>query len=59
MNTYNDLHILQYNTHKSRNQVMASLLRDPRVLQYDILAIQEPWLNPYQSTTHHLAKDHF
>jgi exonuclease III len=38
---------------------MATLLRDPRVKEYDILAIQEPWRNPFQDTTHHPAKDSF
>ena len=36
------LRILQYNVRKSRDTVMATLLRDPRVMDYDILAIQEP-----------------
>jgi hypothetical protein len=39
--------------------VMATLLRDPRVAKYDILAVQEPWRNPFISTTHHPAKDIF
>lgn len=38
---------------------MATLLRDPRVTEYEILAIQEPWRNPFTSTTRHPAKDHF
>ncbi|GKT52007.1 uncharacterized protein ColSpa_12188 [Colletotrichum spaethianum] len=38
---------------------MATLLRDPRIDDYDILAIQEPWINPYNATTHHPAKDRF
>ncbi|KAJ6032769.1 hypothetical protein N7540_003501 [Penicillium herquei] len=37
--------------------VMAQFLRDPDVLQADVIAIQEPWKNPYQNTTHHPAKD--
>lgn len=35
---------------------MASMLRDPRIHKYDILAIQEPWRNPFVATTHHPAK---
>lgn len=31
---------------------MATLLRDPRIQEYDILAFQEPWRNPFISTTH-------
>ncbi|KAF5669922.1 reverse transcriptase [Fusarium denticulatum] len=38
---------------------MATLLRDPDIGQYDILAIQEPWKNPFDKTTHHPAKDQF
>jgi hypothetical protein len=44
--------VLQYNVMKSRDVVMATLLRDPRIQEYDILAIQEPWRNPFISTTH-------
>ena len=38
------LRILQYNV-QQKADTMAALLRDPRVLGYDIIAIQEPWLN--------------
>ncbi|KAI7698384.1 hypothetical protein KC353_g17003 [Hortaea werneckii] len=38
---------------------MATLLRDSSVMEYDILAIQEPWRNPFLSTIHHPAKDRF
>jgi hypothetical protein len=51
--------ILQYNIRKSRDIVIASLLRDKRVIAFDILAIQEPWRNPYTETTHHPAKEAF
>jgi ribonuclease HI len=37
---------------KSRDVVMATLLRDPRIQEYDVLALQEPWRNPFISTTH-------
>jgi hypothetical protein len=36
---------------------MATLMRDTRTAEYDIIAIQEPWKNPYINTTHHPAKD--
>jgi hypothetical protein len=39
--------------------VIASLLRDPGIDDFDIIAIQEPWKNPYTATTHHPAKDRF
>jgi hypothetical protein len=32
---------------------MAPLLRDPKITGYTVIAIQEPWLNPYQNTTHY------
>jgi exonuclease III len=59
MNQHTTLSILQYNVRKSRDIVMATLLRDPRIHEYDILAVQEPWRNPYTATTHHPAKDVF
>lgn len=54
-----DLKILQYNVHKSKDIVMASLLRDPGIKIYDILAIQEPWQNNFTPTTYHPLKDTF
>ena len=59
MNQTNTLSILQYNVRKSKDTVMASMLRDPRAVAMDILAIQEPWRNPFMATTHHPAKDIF
>lgn len=59
MNRKNKLNILRYNVRKSRDTVMATLLRDERIREYDILAIQEPWRNPFASTTHHPAKENF
>lgn len=53
------LRILQYNVQKSREVVLASLFRDPGVLKYDILAIQEPWRNPFIDTSYHPLKEHF
>lgn len=48
--------ILQYNTHKSKDEVMATFLRDPEVLKASIIAIQEPWKNEYDDTTHQPAR---
>ena len=39
----NFLFILQYNIRKQKNTTMVSLLEDPRVREFDLLAIQEPW----------------
>lgn len=52
------LRILQYNTQKSR-EVMADAFSRHDIYDYDILAIQEPYRNPYHNTTYHPAKDHF
>jgi hypothetical protein len=43
------LALLQYNVNKSRDKVMIGLFQDPRLVGYDILAIQEPWRNSYNS----------
>lgn len=42
MNEHTTLSILQYNVHKSKDMVMATMLRDQQIHKYDILAIQEP-----------------
>jgi exonuclease III len=43
------LRILQYNVNKSRNKVLAALLEDQRLKTYDVIAVQEPWRNPFDS----------
>src|SRR3954447_2714719 len=43
------LRILQYNVNKSRNKVLAALLEDQRLKMYDVIAVQEPWRNPFDS----------
>ena len=53
------MRILQYNVQKSRDVVLASMFRNRRILEYDILAIQEPWRNPFIDTTYHPLKEHF
>ncbi|PYH94518.1 hypothetical protein BO71DRAFT_325213, partial [Aspergillus ellipticus CBS 707.79] len=44
-----------YNTNQSKDKVMAQFLRDPTVLETDLIFVQEPWKNPYQDITHHPA----
>ena len=58
--SYNErtLKILQYNTQKSRD-VMAEAFHRHEIHDYDILAIQEPYRNPFQHTTHHPVKGRF
>ena len=51
----NTLTILQYNVRKSRDTVMATLLRDPRIKDLDIIAIQEPWRNSFSETPKRLG----
>ena len=53
------MHILQYNVQKSRDVVLASLFRDPRTADCDIIAVQEPWRNPFIATSYHPLKDTF
>ncbi|EDN04466.1 predicted protein [Histoplasma mississippiense (nom. inval.)] len=47
-----DLEMTQ-NDEKSKNKVMASLLRDERIKEFDVIAIQEPWRNYFTNTTHY------
>jgi hypothetical protein len=56
---HQELRILQYNVQKSRDVVLASLFQDPRILEYDVLAIQEPWRNPFIATSYNPLKAHF
>lgn len=53
------LSILQYNVMKSVNQVMAPLFANPALLKFDIIALQEPWRNPYSYTTYHPLKNYY
>ena len=45
------LRILQYNVQKSKNKVIVPLLDGPQE-PYNIIAVQEPWLNPLVATTY-------
>ena len=42
--------IIQYNAQKSKLRVMAPLIHSTS--QYDVIAIQEPRLNPYMQATY-------
>ena len=35
------LFIIQYNAHRSKNNVMIAFLRDSKMLKYDIIVLQE------------------
>jgi hypothetical protein len=53
------LRIIQYNVQKSY-PVMNTLLKDPRVLDYTVICIQEPWLNGRNSKqTHNPTQGNF
>lgn len=52
MNSGLTLRILQYNVRKTKNIVMAPLFKDPGILGYDVIAIQEPWMNPFEYNSH-------
>jgi hypothetical protein len=44
--------LLQYNVQKSKDKVTATLLTDPSIYVFDIIALQEPWQNPFQNSTY-------
>ena len=46
------LFIIQYNAHRSKDNVMTVFLIDLKMLKYDIIALQKSWRNNYQVTTH-------
>ena len=49
------LHILQHNMRKSYDTA-AITLREESALAHDIIAVQEPWSNPFQATSHNPQK---
>jgi hypothetical protein len=54
------LSILQYNVHKFKNIMMTSFSSDSMIKKFDIIIVQESWINAYTNTTHHFLKDnHF
>lgn len=56
---HRELRILQYNVPKSRDIVLASLFSNPKITEYDIIAIQEPWRNRFINTSYHPLKGYF
>lgn len=50
-----ELKLLQYNVQKSKDKVMAPFFEDQEVQSYDIIAIQEPWQNPFINSTYNSA----
>src|SRR5271168_4181134 len=54
-----ELCILQYNVQKSKDKVMVPLFEDPRIRDFDIIAVQEPWQNPFYISTYLLSQSSF
>lgn len=59
MSSQPTLSILQYNTRKSKEQVMMPLFDNPPTFSYDVIAVQEPWKNSEFRTTYHPHKNQF
>src|ERR1700754_525225 len=55
----NRLRILQYNVNHGKELTQAPLLRDTNVQDFDILAIQEPWRNPFVTTSYNYSQSEF
>jgi hypothetical protein len=53
------LKIWQYNVHTTKGLVMASLLSDPGISEFSVLAVQEPWQNPHVLTTYNPSTSSF
>ena len=51
--------LLQYNIRKSKNTVAAPLLADPCIREFHVLAIQEPWNNPFVRTSYNPSSSNF
>ncbi len=45
--------------HTTQVKVMAPLLADPRISEFSVLAVQEPWQNPRVLTTHNPSNSSF
>ena len=59
MVTTDTFRLLQYNVHKSKDTVAAPLLADPRIGEFHVLAIQEPWNNPFVRTSYNPSSSNF
>jgi hypothetical protein len=60
INISRKLSILQYNVHKFKNVMITFFLRDSTIKKFDIIVIQESWINVYANIIHHFLKDnHF
>jgi exonuclease III len=57
--TPKELRVLQYNVNHGKEATLIPLLRDTGVKEFDILAIQEPWRNPFTTTGYNPSKSEF
>ena len=55
----NTFQILQYNLHKSKDTVTVPLLADSATRKFQVLAVQESWINPYIQTSYNPASSSF
>ena len=55
----NYLQILQYNIRHEALLTIAPLLHNEKIGQFDILAIQEPWFNPYNQSSFNSSSSDF
>ena len=53
------LKVLQYNVRKSKDGVIAPLLEEQEVQDFDILAIQEPSFNSFNESTYNPSSSRF
>src|SRR5271154_4357783 len=54
-----ELRILQYNVNHGKEATLIPLLRNATIKEFDILAIQEPWRNPFQTTGYNPSRSEF
>ena len=59
MSKDNTLKVLQYNMRKSKDGVMAPLLKEREVQEYNILAIQEPSYNSFNKSMYNSSSSKF
>ena len=53
------LKILQYNVNHGKEATLIPLLQDTEIRDFDILAVQEPWRNPYIHTGYNPSSSNF
>ena len=54
-----ELRVLQYNVNHGKEATLIPLLRDTGVKEFDILAIQKLWRNPFTTTDYNSPRSKF